>query len=90
MSEVSPNDVIGIVPGTGRRSIRRQDDGIPVLGLLPSVAPNVVEPDVNTTHGPTDCPPVDQEHARVALYASTADRQGPISIDNDLLFRAVP
>jgi hypothetical protein len=51
VSEVSPNDVCDIVPGTGRRSIRRQDDGLPVLGLLPSVASNVVEPGVNTTYG---------------------------------------
>ncbi len=51
VSEVSPNDVCDIVPGTGRRSIRRQDDGIPVWGLLPSVLGNVVEPDLNTTFG---------------------------------------
>jgi hypothetical protein len=38
VSEVLPNDVVDIVPGTGRRSIRRQDDGIPVRGLLPSVS----------------------------------------------------
>ncbi|MEX1043068.1 MAG: hypothetical protein WD020_00360 [Acidimicrobiia bacterium] len=34
VSEVLP---IGVAdPGTGRRSFRRQDDGHPVMGLLPS------------------------------------------------------
>ncbi len=85
MSEVLPNDVCDIVPGTGRRSIRRQDDGIPVLGLLPSVSGNVVEPGFNTTKRDANFRQRPGRPVCLNRSPSEADKHC-----NDLLCRACP